>query len=239
MRHAQRDAIAAALLRGAGCRPVPGKGRGTLYSFPLDGDQAYLRRYRRGGLVGKLMRHAYLFDNRPRREFDLHRELQGDGFPVAPLLGVVWEQMGPRTRGAIATGAVTAPNLLEWLQAAPVDPEATLRDCGAVIRRFHDAGVDHADLQLKNILVAESGPMLIDFDNARRFEVLPDRTRRRNLLRLRRSFERHRIEPHFATLISGYGPVDFPAWLDAAYRLRGRVSDWRAPESQKENEGDR
>ena len=48
---------------------------------------------------------------------------------------------------------------------------ASARAVGAAIRRFHDAGGEHADLQVKNLLIDErdgrSEVLLIDLDRAR------------------------------------------------------------------------
>src|SRR5690554_7228301 len=43
------------------------------------------------------------------------------------------------------------------------DPELWFR-VGSVVRRFHDAGLNHVDLNCDNILVAPDGVYLIDFD---------------------------------------------------------------------------
>jgi 3-deoxy-D-manno-octulosonic acid kinase len=82
---------------------------------------------------------------------------------------------------------------------------------GAGIRRFHDHGVIHADLNARNILVdAADTVFLIDFDRARR---IPGASAQfaANLERLRRSFDklwpesaRGRLDDCWIRLEQGY-----------------------------------
>ncbi len=67
------------------------------------------------------------------------------------------------------------------------DPWVAIGKC---IRRFHDAGVWHADLNARNILLdAQSGIFLIDFDRAR-FTPGKAVNGKNNLSRLKRSLEK-------------------------------------------------
>jgi 3-deoxy-D-manno-octulosonic acid kinase len=89
------------------------------------------------------------------------------------------------------------------------------RICGATLRRFHAAGVVHADLNARNILVGpERAIHLVDFDRARIREG--DATGfRRNLARLRRSLEK--LWP-----AGSAGPLDECwSWLLDGYRAEG------------------
>ena len=71
---------------------------------------------------------------------------------------------------------------------------AALRQAGEQIRRMHDAGIAHSDLNLRNLLVSAdggAGPFslhLIDFDRARLSDTPVEPTRRaRDLNRQARS----------------------------------------------------
>jgi 3-deoxy-D-manno-octulosonic acid kinase len=66
----------------------------------------------------------------------------------------------------------------------------TIRSVGPLLRQFHQAGFFHRDLQLKNILVANGQPFLIDFDRSYRKEFLSTREKIKNILRLNRSVEK-------------------------------------------------
>ena len=59
---------------------------------------------------------------------------------------------------------------------------------GRCIRRFHDLGVCHADLNAHNILLSEEAVYLIDFDRCQLRKA--GLWRDRNLVRLRRSLEK-------------------------------------------------
>jgi len=204
---------------------TPG-GRGALSRFSwLPGRDGLVRPCRRGGVMRFLGRN-YVLENRPLREFEAHCEAVARGIPAPMPLGVAWQRTGGFLRGALATEAVDAPDLLAWLRAAenadPAGREKTLRRCGALVRKMHDAGIWHADLQVKNLLVSPEGPMLIDFDGARVGAPPGNVNRARNLLRFRRSLERRGLEPGlFDAFLEGYGPAVIPGWLNLAYRLRG------------------
>jgi 3-deoxy-D-manno-octulosonic acid kinase len=85
------------------------------------------------------------------------------------------------------------------------------RRTGAAIRKFHDAGVIHADLNARNILVGDDKDIyLVDFDRAR-LNVGDTGAFRANLVRLRRSLEkvwpplnRNRVEPCWSDLLQSY-----------------------------------
>jgi 3-deoxy-D-manno-octulosonic acid kinase len=108
-----------------------------------------------------------------------------------PIAAVVERKWGFGYHGALVMheipGGVPLP---EFLRARPeVDIAAAL---ATGLRRLHDAGLRHPDLNLGNVLVldAEGGPIVafVDLDRARLDEgPLDRRTRRRSLLRLRRS----------------------------------------------------
>ena len=75
---------------------------------------------------------------------------------------------------------------------------------GRCIRRFHDKGVVHADLNARNILVDDAGEIyLIDFDRAR---IRPgeEAAFARNIARLQRSLEKLRGEAEAEVLDTGW-----------------------------------
>jgi hypothetical protein len=66
----------------------------------------------------------------------------------------------------------------------------TIRSIGLLLRKFHQSGFFHADLQLKNILVIGDQLFLIDFDRSYQKMALSIGERMKNLLRLNRSVEK-------------------------------------------------
>jgi len=220
------EEIRAALLEGAGCVPVETEGRGRLMRFRYQGGHGLVRKYWRGGAVRHLFKDRYLLENRPLRELRLHCYIYDKGLSVPKPLGVCWERSGIWFRGAIATVEVDAANLLAYLRSGASGAEETLRNCGALIRRMHDLGVFHADLQVRNILVGAERPFLIDFDRARVSGSLGSWSRARNLLRLRRSFQKCGLpELYFRQLCDGYGTGELPHLLDWLYSAKGSISD--------------
>lgn len=198
--------IAGALLDGAGCTGAGSGGRGELLEFPCASGMGIIRHYRRGGLVRHFLGDLYLLDNRAIKELALHWELFQAGLSVPEPLGASWQRTGPFVRGWIATRRVDAMELGAFLRTAP--PEEAVRrcmECGHLVRRMHNLGVDHPDLQLGNILVASDTEYLIDFDKAVRIHLLPLKARERNLRRLRRSFLKHSVPvQYFDALGTGY-----------------------------------
>jgi len=220
------DAIAAALLDGVGCVRVDKGGRASLDRFPLEDGWGLIRTGRRGGLAGRVLKDAYFLRNRVLRELRLHARLYEDGLPLPEPLGAVWRRDGPWFRGAIATRELEATDLLSWLQGDPPGTDETLARCGKLIRQMHEMGVFHADLQVRNILVGVDAVYLVDFDKARLVSRLSALHTARNLLRLRRSFEKNRLPlAHFERVCEGYGIASLPRWLSATYRLKGFLSD--------------
>lgn len=220
------DVVAAALVDGAGCEPWRAGGRAAVFRFPCGAGYAVVRHYRRGGLAAHVLPPTRFLANRPKQEFDAHRAAEESGLPVPRLLGVVWRTRGPFFSGGIATEALDAPTLQDALPNAPA-PEETLAGVGALVRRMHDAGIVHADLQIRNILISASGPVLLDFDKARVGRVPGRIGRARNVYRLRRSLEKNGFAHPglFEALLRGYGGFSPPAWLGVLYRLKGRCSD--------------
>ncbi len=220
--------IRAALFDGVGCEAwSPGGGRGALSRFPLGDGWGVVRRYKRGGAMRLLSRDAYLFGNRPLHELDILIRLHASGLLVPEPLGACWERRNGLLRGALATRWVDAGDLAHFAANQPAGTvEAAAREAGRAIRRLHDLGVFHADLNIRNILVGDAGVYLIDFDKARASAGLSPLQRARNLLRLRRSIEKLGIASSvFMAICGGYGAADFPPLLEWAYRAKGRLAD--------------
>ncbi|NIA12562.1 MAG: phosphotransferase [Nitrospiraceae bacterium] len=221
------DVVSAALVEGEGCHPAGEGGRGALMRFAYPNGSGLVRRYRRGGVIRHFLKESYLLQNRPLRELGVHAFLQDEGLSVPVVLGAAWQRRGLWYRGAIASDEIASTTLLEYARERGAQAERVMDECGQLIRRMHELGVYHADLQVKNILIGEDRAYLIDFDNASRLPVVSDRLRARNLLRLRRSFEKHDLPgPLFRALCAGYGADAFPRWLDRLYRAKGTFSDY-------------
>ena len=220
------DTIASALFDQTACEVLEKGGRGRVLRFPLRNGQGILRKYMRGGAIRYFINDLYFMDNRPLKEWKIHTWIFEQGISVPEPLGVMWEQHGLFFSGSIATLEIESQNLLEFLLSESANTEAILFKVGKLICQMHELGVFHADLQVRNILIDFEKQYLIDFDSASRTSELLPRRRFRNLLRLKRSFQKNNLPvKHFHTLCEGYGVQSFPGWLEKLYSVKAQVSD--------------
>ena len=90
---------------GDRARPVDAGGRQAAWFVQGAGWQGVLRRYRRGGMIARISRDAYLWNGEARtrsfREYRLLAAMRAQGLAVpAPLAAAYWRQ-GPIYRAAI------------------------------------------------------------------------------------------------------------------------------------------
>lgn len=169
-------------------------GRGTTHYLALNGRRLVLRHYRRGGVLRGLLHDRYpwpgLRGTRPWRELAAQGRLYALGLPVPlPVAARIHRPRAlvPLYRADLLTERLADTRTLAEALAAPAPATIPWPAIGAVIRQFHEAGFEHADLNAHNILLDPRGRVyLIDFDRGR-FRRRPGRWCRRNLARLRRS----------------------------------------------------
>ena len=186
-------------------RALPG-GRGGVGAFVLRPDLAVvLRPYRRGGLIGRVNRSRYLgLSPRPFRELRTAVAVARAGVPTPEPLGaaVLWDAPG-LYRGAFVTRELWgATNLWRFLQQAPRDQRGpACAAAAAVVRRLHDAGALHPDLNLQNVLIRRAArgveAWLIDLDGVR-FTTVTARHRQAAFARICRSMRK--LDPESAVL---------------------------------------
>jgi 3-deoxy-D-manno-octulosonic acid kinase len=168
-------------------------GRGAGYFLSADGRRYVLRHYRRGGLAARLSTDHYAFlgeDNtRPFVEWQMTYSLHRAGLPVPAPIAARYQRAAGVTYTAdlITERLATVGSLAECLRTGALSI-LTWISIGRCIRRFHDLGVRHADLNAHNILLSEEQVYLIDFDRAQL--RAPGLWRDANLVRLRRSLEK-------------------------------------------------
>jgi 3-deoxy-D-manno-octulosonic acid kinase len=148
------------------------EGRGSTLLLDTDFGPAVLRQCLRGGWPARISRKHYLFTgfqrSRPLAEFSILARLQALGLPAPHPLAAQCVRAGIFYTGSLLTRRImdTVP-LADLLGST--DPGFELwRATGACIRRFHEEGVVHADLNARNILIRDHAAVyLIDFDRAK------------------------------------------------------------------------
>lgn len=170
-------------------------GRGGAWFITAAPYNMVLRHYLRGGLAARFSRRSYVFtgfdSTRSLAEFRLLLSLAKQGLPVPRVIAAcACKQRWLWYRAAILVETIEGARPLP--EVAHLDDENLWRKVGGMIRRFHDAGLDHVDLNCDNILVASGQPHLIDFDRCRiRTGSSPSaRWKQRNLDRLYRSVQK-------------------------------------------------
>ncbi len=164
-----------------------------------DGPGLMVRQYAHGGALGRLFGAAFLGKARMLKEFWISDYAGSRGVPTSVPVALRVERIaGPFIRAHFVSALIPeAQDLLRFLESAPSDAEpvpgrrrlaAAIADA---IARMHDAGIVHADLNLKNVLVRhtseEPEAFIIDFDKARWMAAVPLSKRMANLVRLDRS----------------------------------------------------
>jgi 3-deoxy-D-manno-octulosonic acid kinase len=198
---------------GAVAGQAPGRGSALLLDTPFGA--AVLRQYLRGGWPARISRDRYVFTgyerSRPVAEFRMLAALTDRGLPVPEPLAALCERTGLFYGGWLMTRRIpeVAPLADELPECA--GDAALWRRTGRVIRRFHDAGVVHADLNARNILLGPGDSVyLVDFDRAR-LAAGNARAFAGNLMRLKRSLVKfwpaadQRLERCWSDLLAGYG----------------------------------
>lgn len=176
--------------RGRAALRMQAGGRGGVAILATPAGECVLRHYRRGGLVAMLMRDRYLWRGadrtRPFAEFRLLGEIARLGLPGPVAVAARYRRHGPFYSADLITRLIgDARTLAECLVARQLDA-ALAGEVGALVARFHRAGIWHADLNAHNVLVTAHQLYLIDFDRGRVREPRPA-WQQANLQRLRRS----------------------------------------------------
>jgi len=184
----------------------PYSGRGELLRLslgPMGDSCALVRHYQRGGVFGHLLRDFYLGRKRFLQEVRVSEWARGQDIPTTEVLALRIENKGVGLyRGDLVTREIEASeDLDEYLKSARTRQwsakdrgKEIIRSVALLLQGMHRAGLYHADLNLKNILVqiTERGvsSYVIDLDRARVIKPLGSRMRIRNLVRLYRSLDK-------------------------------------------------
>ena len=192
--------------------------RGIARFFEHQGVPMVLKRYHRGGLIGKLIKKTYPVHSRERsrmwQEFRLLAALRDLSLPVPEPVAARYRRNSPLTcQGELITARINgAETLLDSLRRQSLE-RSLWRQIGGTIARFHHHNVYHADLNATNILIDDQQQVfLIDFDKGRIRQVSSGNWKVDNLKRLRRSLDKlkglhpqmHFSEADWQLLLEGY-----------------------------------
>jgi tRNA A-37 threonylcarbamoyl transferase component Bud32 len=186
--------------------PYQGRAEMTRVSLGSSGPPCGLvRHYRRGGLFQHLLRDGYLGEKRFQREVMVTERARAGGLSTVEVLALRTERVFPgvyqadlmtrEIENALDLDAFLKKILKQDRPAFVKEKTCTIPLVAGVVRKMHDAGLFHADLNLKNLLmrgdITARECFIIDLDKARFFPEPVDRRRRlNNLLRLYRSLEK-------------------------------------------------
>jgi len=206
--YVRRDVLDA--LRGAGLGSVDdwrnlleqaqvGTGRGATARLELlGGPRVVVKKMRRGGLAARLWRDRFVGTRRLLANLTVAEEAKRRGIatPAPVALCLRADGVGLYQAWLMTEEIARAQDLLSvFKEGAP--PPGVLEAAMGLVRRMHDAGLHHRDLNLGNLLVREEPPgsreaFVIDLDRAvLRPGPLDDGARLRALLRLERSYVKH------------------------------------------------
>ncbi len=154
--------------KGAVTGQAAGRGNTLLLEKPFG--PAALRCYLRGGWPARVSRDQYFYSglnrSRPFREFNILRQLTEKGLSCPVPLAASCDRGLFFYRGALLMEEINDVTPLADFLGSTGSGSALWADVGACIYSFHQAGVNHADLNARNLLLNRvSGEVyLVDFD---------------------------------------------------------------------------
>ncbi len=195
-------------------------GRGAIYLRRDCTPNVIVRRYRRGGLIGRIVHDRYFKipmlsrqqSTRMERELALLEHIHALELPAPHPLAIAIDRRAFSYTGYLLTEYIPNTSTLSSKLNAHTLTQATWESIGRTIKRFHNAQIFHSDLNATNILLDDAlNPYLIDFDKCcvKTGESWKDK----NLQRLLRSLDKmKRLNPEFKFTQSHW------QWLLNAYQ---------------------
>ncbi|MDR9828546.1 3-deoxy-D-manno-octulosonic acid kinase [Vibrio sp. FNV 38] len=169
------------------------QGRGTTWFVSgVTGDYA-LRHYHRGGLFGKLIKDSYLFQgleqSRSYQELLILKALTSAGVNVPAAVAAKVTVRGLSYQADILVEKIAGAKDLFTLLGEKELSDEYFKSIGQEIKKMHEAGVNHTDLNIHNLLIDGNHKVwIIDFDKCH-FST-GEHWKKNNLKRLFRSFEK-------------------------------------------------
>lgn len=178
-------------------------GRGFCLTLFLDeiGENVVIRRYRHGGLLGKITGDIFWNHCRPLNEAVVSEKVFESGVKTVEVVAVIKRNgVYPFFKAEIVTKEIAnafdlidaIKNMLQEKGNLFDKKREVIHEIALMVKKLHDVGVYHADLHLKNILLSRGGngeflPYIIDLDKSTLNRSLTIESRLKNLFRLDRS----------------------------------------------------
>ncbi len=135
-------------------------GRGATFAIHLPEGAWVVRRYRRGGAIAKVLGDRYLRSSEPRpmHELRVSEAARAKGVRTPRVIAAAVYSTGRFYRADLVTEYITPSADLAELgfgknQPEPSQRAAAWRAAGQLVQELARAGLAHADLNLKNILI--------------------------------------------------------------------------------------
>lgn len=185
-------------------------GRGTTWFIRLNSMDAALRHYRRGGLIGKIVKDSYFFlgINRTRsyREFYLLKSLSKIGVQVPRPIAARIVKKGLFYKADLISERISNAEDLVSILKDKLLSEEMYSKIGREIRKMHDAQVNHTDLNIHNILIDNQKKVwIIDFDKCNKKSG--HHWKKKNIDRLKRSFEKELIKNNIKWSMADFSKI--------------------------------
>ena len=151
-------------------------GRGGAFFLDVETRRWVVRPYRRGGLVALVSEDRYLWTGeqnvRSFREWRTLAALRAQGLPVPAPVAARYRREGPSYRAELITERLDATEPLSVRLEREILSLTIWLAVGRCLRRLHDAGAYHADLNAHNILLGpgnagDTAVWVVDFDRGR------------------------------------------------------------------------
>ena len=167
---------------------APSGGRGRLARIELGPGRALLlKKYRHGGALRAVLPDLFAGTRRMLDDLAASERARACGIPCAAVAGLLLRrQGGPFWQGYLLTEEIAGASTLD--RALETGPKDLAARAVRTVRRLHDAGVLHRDLNLRNLLARDGEVFVIDLDGARLVPSPTPAQRFANLSRLDRSY---------------------------------------------------
>lgn len=177
-------------------------GRGGSQKIQLQEKWYVLRQYLRGGMIAGLMKDRYLWTGlkhcRPFLEQQAIKHAIQNELPVPEVVAYSLTRSGLYYRAAIISRYIPNQGTLASYLYDRQLPEHKWSELGKLIKRMHEVGICHADLNANNILITEDfGFYVIDFDKAEIMSCYGDWAHN-NIHRLLRSLKKIQLQRQMA-----------------------------------------